>query len=102
MRHEFESLNAQTFKQSMKINSRRNVLTRKQRAGDGQHAPLVDDVWRKVQGDLVQRVILSNNPFQGATRGNGACVPFHSTRSGIVEIEKVLKEKRPLPTLITN
>jgi len=44
----------------------------------------------------------ASNPFQGASRRNGACVPFHSTRSGIVEIEKALKEKRPLPTLITN
>ncbi len=61
MRHEFESLNAQTVKQSMKVNSRRNALTRKQRAGDGQHSPphFNNDIWRKVQGDLVQRVILS-------------------------------------------
>lgn len=67
VRHEFESLNAQTFKQSMKANSRRNVLTRKQRAGDGQHAPphFNDDMEKKFKEIWFSE---KSNPFQGANK----------------------------------
>ena len=102
-RHEFESLNAQTFKQSMKVNSRRNSLTQIDTKATCRRWTAWSPTFQQWYMEKSSRRFGSarSNPFQGATR-DGACVPFHCTRSGIVEIEKALKEKRPLPTLITN
>jgi hypothetical protein len=98
-RHDFASVNAQTFKDSRKVNSRRSVSTRKQRGNDGQH---VSPDFNNDMEEKFKEIWFGerNNPFQNAKMRDWcvyAMTEYEKWRMG--EIDKALKEKTPLPPL---